>query len=96
MATLSERLETRKLVERVKGLLQTKHGMTGADAFADGQSCWKPSEHPADKMPISYPKWAICVRSRNSARDDHRRAVPEQALVGGDADLASATCRPVA
>ncbi len=33
VATLSERLETRKLVERAKGLLQTKHGMTEPDAF---------------------------------------------------------------
>ena len=29
----SDRLETRKLVERAKGLLQTKHGMTEPEAF---------------------------------------------------------------
>jgi response regulator NasT len=33
VATLSERLETRKLVERAKGLLQAKHGMTEPEAF---------------------------------------------------------------
>ncbi|AKS34378.1 ANTAR domain-containing response regulator [Mycolicibacterium goodii] len=33
VATLSERLETRKLVERAKGLLQTKHKMTEPEAF---------------------------------------------------------------
>ncbi len=33
MATLSERLETRKLVERAKGLLQTKQGMSEPEAF---------------------------------------------------------------
>ncbi|HME49688.1 ANTAR domain-containing response regulator [Mycobacterium sp.] len=33
VATLAERLETRKLVERAKGLLQTKQGMTEPDAF---------------------------------------------------------------
>ena len=31
--TLSDRLETRKLVERAKGLLQTKQGMTEPEAF---------------------------------------------------------------
>ena len=34
VATLSERLETRKLVERAKGLLQTKQGMTEPEAFS--------------------------------------------------------------
>ncbi|OBK12568.1 ANTAR domain-containing response regulator [Mycobacterium asiaticum] len=33
VATLSERLETRKLVERAKGLLQVKQGMTEPEAF---------------------------------------------------------------
>ena len=33
VADLSERLETRKLVERAKGLLQTKQGMTEPEAF---------------------------------------------------------------
>lgn len=33
VATLSERLETRKLVERAKGLLQAKHKMTEPEAF---------------------------------------------------------------
>jgi response regulator NasT len=33
VATLSERLETRKLVERAKGLLQAKQGMSEPDAF---------------------------------------------------------------
>ncbi len=33
VASLSERLETRKLVERAKGLLQTKQGMTEPEAF---------------------------------------------------------------
>jgi response regulator NasT len=33
VATLSERLETRKLVERAKGLLQTKQGMSEPEAF---------------------------------------------------------------
>lgn len=33
VATLSDRLETRKLVERAKGLLQAKQGMTEPDAF---------------------------------------------------------------
>src|SRR6476660_8966209 len=33
VATLSERLETRKLVERAKGLLQTKHQMSEPEAF---------------------------------------------------------------
>lgn len=33
VATLSDRLETRKLVERAKGLLQTKQGMTEPEAF---------------------------------------------------------------
>jgi AmiR/NasT family two-component response regulator len=33
VAGLSERLETRKLVERAKGLLQTKQGMTEPEAF---------------------------------------------------------------
>ena len=33
VATLSERLETRKLVERAKGLLQSKHKMTEPEAF---------------------------------------------------------------
>jgi response regulator NasT len=33
VATLSDRLETRKLIERAKGLLQTKQGMTEPDAF---------------------------------------------------------------
>ncbi len=33
VAELSERLETRKLVERAKGLLQAKHNMTEPEAF---------------------------------------------------------------
>lgn len=33
VATLSDRLETRKLVERAKGLLQAKHKMTEPEAF---------------------------------------------------------------
>lgn len=33
VATLGERLETRKLVERAKGLLQSKHQMTEPEAF---------------------------------------------------------------
>ncbi|MGY4869058.1 ANTAR domain-containing response regulator [Mycolicibacterium elephantis] len=33
VASLSDRLETRKLVERAKGLLQTKHQMTEPEAF---------------------------------------------------------------
>jgi len=33
VATLSEQLETRKLIERAKGLLQTKQGMTEPEAF---------------------------------------------------------------
>ena len=33
VATLSERLETRKLVERAKGLLQAKQGMSEPEAF---------------------------------------------------------------
>jgi AmiR/NasT family two-component response regulator len=33
VATLSDRLETRKLVERAKGLLQTSQGMTEPEAF---------------------------------------------------------------
>src|SRR3954470_3840672 len=33
VATLSDRLETRKLVERAKGLLQTKQGMSEPEAF---------------------------------------------------------------
>ncbi len=33
VATLSERLETRKLIERAKGLLQTKQGMAEPEAF---------------------------------------------------------------
>ena len=33
VATLSDRLETRKLVERAKGLLQTKHQMSEPEAF---------------------------------------------------------------
>ncbi|MGY4651477.1 ANTAR domain-containing response regulator [Mycobacterium sp. URHB0021] len=33
VATLSDRLETRKLVERAKGLLQAKQGMSEPDAF---------------------------------------------------------------
>jgi two-component system, response regulator PdtaR len=33
VASLSDRLETRKLVERAKGLLQTKQGMTEPEAF---------------------------------------------------------------
>jgi response regulator NasT len=33
VATLSERLETRKLVERAKGLLQAKQGLTEPEAF---------------------------------------------------------------
>ena len=33
VATLSDRLETRKLVERAKGLLQSKHKMTEPEAF---------------------------------------------------------------
>ena len=33
VASLSERLETRKLVERAKGLLQTKQGMSEPEAF---------------------------------------------------------------
>src|SRR6201998_3170840 len=33
VATLSDRLETRKLVERAKGVLQTKQGMTEPEAF---------------------------------------------------------------
>lgn len=33
VADLGERLETRKLVERAKGLLQTRHGMTEPEAF---------------------------------------------------------------
>jgi response regulator NasT len=33
VATLSERLETRKLVERAKGLLQVNQGMTEPEAF---------------------------------------------------------------
>lgn len=33
VAELSDRLETRKLVERAKGLLQSKHRMTEAEAF---------------------------------------------------------------
>lgn len=34
VADLSERLETRKLVERAKGLLQANHAMTEPEAFA--------------------------------------------------------------
>ena len=34
VADLGERLETRKLIERAKGLLQTRHGMTEPEAFA--------------------------------------------------------------
>lgn len=34
VADLGERLETRKLVERAKGLLQARHGMTEPEAFA--------------------------------------------------------------
>ena len=34
VAGLSERLETRKLVERAKGLLQAEHAMTEPEAFA--------------------------------------------------------------
>ena len=33
VATLADRLETRKLVERAKGVLQTKQGMTEPEAF---------------------------------------------------------------
>ena len=33
VATLSDRLETRKLVERAKGLLQSKQRMTEPEAF---------------------------------------------------------------
>jgi two-component system, response regulator PdtaR len=33
VATLADRLETRKLVERAKGLLQSKHQMTEPEAF---------------------------------------------------------------
>ncbi|EUA35200.1 putative transcriptional regulatory protein pdtaR [Mycobacterium xenopi 3993] len=33
VATLADRLETRKLIERAKGLLQTKQGMTEPEAF---------------------------------------------------------------
>ena len=33
VAALSDRLETRKLVERAKGLLQAKQGMTEPEAF---------------------------------------------------------------
>lgn len=33
VVTLGERLETRKLIERAKGLLQAKHGMTEPEAF---------------------------------------------------------------
>ena len=33
VANLSDRLETRKLVERAKGLLQSKHQMTESEAF---------------------------------------------------------------
>ena len=33
VATLSDRLETRKLVERAKGLLQSKQAMTEPEAF---------------------------------------------------------------
>jgi AmiR/NasT family two-component response regulator len=33
VADLTERLETRKLLDRAKGLLQTEHGMTEPDAF---------------------------------------------------------------
>ena len=33
VATLSDRLETRKVIERAKGLLQTKHAMTEPEAF---------------------------------------------------------------
>ena len=33
VATLSDRLETRKLVERAKGLLQAKQGMSEPEAF---------------------------------------------------------------
>jgi response regulator NasT len=33
VATLSDRLETRKLIERAKGLLQVKQGMTEPEAF---------------------------------------------------------------
>ncbi|HPX37924.1 MAG TPA: ANTAR domain-containing response regulator [Mycobacterium sp.] len=34
VADLNERLETRKLVERAKGILQAKHGMTEPEAFS--------------------------------------------------------------
>ena len=34
VADLSERLETRKLVERAKGILQAKHAMTEPEAFS--------------------------------------------------------------
>jgi AmiR/NasT family two-component response regulator len=33
VATLSDRLETRKMVERAKGLLQQKQGMSEPEAF---------------------------------------------------------------
>lgn len=33
VANLTDRLETRKLVDRAKGLLMTKHGLTEPDAF---------------------------------------------------------------
>ena len=38
VATLSERLETRKLVERAKGLLMAQHGWTAPQAFRSGLS----------------------------------------------------------
>ena len=34
VATLGERLEARKLIERAKGLLQARHGMTEPEAFS--------------------------------------------------------------
>jgi AmiR/NasT family two-component response regulator len=33
VASLSERLDARKIVERAKGVLQTEHGLTEPDAF---------------------------------------------------------------
>ena len=33
VATLNERLETRKVIDRAKGLLMTNHGMTEPQAF---------------------------------------------------------------
>ena len=85
--TLSDRLETRKLVERAKGILQANQGMTEPEAFKWIQRAAMDRRTTMKHVAEVVLETLDTTKDASSlARDDHRRAVAEQALVCGDAD----------